>query len=104
MAKFEKGNTKGKGRPKGVENKEKKELRMALQSFLDDNIDKFHEELRTLEGSQFIDRYIALLEYCTPKLNRTDLTNDGEKFDYNINTDDLINELKSIGQALNKKS
>ena len=98
---FKKGQSGNKdGRPKGAENKEKKALRESLQAFLDDNISKFNTELRALKGAQFIDRYIALLEYCTPKLNRTDLTNDGESFDFNINTDELINELRQISSEL----
>jgi hypothetical protein len=101
MSKFKKGESGNKnGRPKGAENKEKKELRKSLQTFLDGNLDKFHDELRGLKGIQFIDRYIALLEYCTPKLNRTDLTNDGEKFDTNISTDELITELKQFAKKL----
>ena len=93
---FKKGNKDGHGRPKGAQNKEKKALRELLTTFLEENYDKFLTELFKLEGKEFSDRFIQLLEYATPKLNRTDLTNDGEKFDFNTNGHTAINKLNQI--------
>ena len=72
--KFEKGKSGNvSGRPKGAENKETKKLRQFLGDLLEDNQDKFNEELLKLSGFQFIQAFSGLLEYCTPKLNRTDM-------------------------------
>ena len=92
-----KGNTNNpNGRPKGSENKEKKALRELLTMFLEDNYDKFLKELYKLEGKEFSDRFIQLLEYATPKLNRTDLTNDGDKFDFNIDGSTALDRLNKL--------
>ena len=102
---FKKGQSGNeKGRPKGAENKERKALREAITLFIEDNYDRFKEELLKLRGREFVDRIISLLEYSTPKLNRTDLTNDGERFDFSIFSDaELINELKQLTKSISGK-
>jgi len=80
---FEKGHKYAKGRPQGAENKEKKELRILITSYLEKNEDKFFKELNKLQSEKYIDRFLQLLEYGLGKLNRVDLTNDGERFDFN---------------------
>lgn len=94
---FERGHIKTGGRKKGAENKDKKVLRESLTKLVEGNYNKFEIELLKLEGKEFLDRFISILEYTTPKLNRTDITNDGEKFDFTVYSDaELINELKGI--------
>jgi hypothetical protein len=89
------------GRPKGAINKEKKALRELITAFLENNYHLLEKNLLLLEGKEFIDRMIALLEYATPKLNRTDLSNDGEKFDFsNYNDHELISELRKLSESL----
>ena len=102
---FKKGQSGNKeGRPKGAVNKERKALREAITLFIEDNYDRFKEELLKLRGREFVDRIISLLEYSTPKLNRTDLTNDGERFDFSILSDaELINELKQLTKSISGK-
>lgn len=101
---FKKGHKLGKGRPKGVENKEKKALREMLTLLVEENYDKFKNELLGLKGSVFTDRFLQLLEYCTPKLNRTDLTSGDEKINFSgISDAGLIDEFKSITKQLSKE-
>lgn len=89
------------GRPKGAINKDRKVLREALTEYVQGNSEKFYLELNKLTGKEFIDRFISLLEYTTPKLNRTDLTNDGEKFDFSVYSDaELINELRKLAESI----
>lgn len=86
-----------KGRPRGSQNKERKELREAITRLLQDNYERFAEAILNLNDERLIDKFILLLEYATPKLNRTDLTNDGEKFDFTGTSDaELINELEQF--------
>lgn len=88
------GHIKAGGRKRGTGNKNNEPIREAIQLILDDNMDKLKEEFRKLKGLQFIDRMLQLLEYRLPKLNRVDLTNDGEQFDFSgFNDNELINEL-----------
>jgi len=80
---FKKGESGNKsGRPKNAQNKETKKLREFLVMLAEDNEAKFKKELLKLTGSQFTQTYLSLLEYCTPKLNRTDITTDGDKISF----------------------
>ena len=47
-----------------------------LTLLVEDNYDKFVEELNKLDSREFVDRFISLLEYSTPKPNRTDISNE----------------------------
>lgn len=103
---YKKGHTKTGGRQKGVENKDKSELRKRIAKLLDDNYPKFVDAFGDLKGKELIDRFTLLIEYCTPKLNRTDLTNDGDKFDFSIiDGDDAIAGInKLLEQARERAS
>ena len=76
---FKKGHKLATGRPKGSENKETKKIREFLADLVDDGRDKLITELNKLEGVQYIQAYTNFLEYCTPKLNRTDVKVEGGK-------------------------
>jgi len=79
MPKYKKGETGNpNGRPKGSENKERKQLREFLGYVIDNNRDKFEAELMKLKGMPFLMIWKDLLEYCTPKLQRTELKSDNE--------------------------
>lgn len=71
---FEKGQSGNEtGRPKGSQNKETKQLREFLAHVLDDNRDKFKKELNKLKGRDYINAISNLMEYCTPKLQRSEI-------------------------------
>jgi hypothetical protein len=82
--------TNPQGRRKGSENKEKKALREAILLIVDENRDKFIKELNKLEGVAYIKTITDLLEYCTPKLNRTDLSNEDGSLNINIHPIEFV--------------
>jgi hypothetical protein len=69
---FQKGNTKGKGRPKNAVNKSTKELRAAFKFLLNNNLDELQETLdiiRVENPAKYIELILKLTEYSLPKLN-----------------------------------
>lgn len=76
---FEEGNSLGKGRPKGAENKEKKQLREFINNILEEDQAKFKEELSKLTGIYYINTILALMEYSVPKLARVENVGDKEQ-------------------------
>ena len=54
-------------RPKGSPNKITKELKDTIKKLLEGNFNKFEEELIQLQGKQFIDVYLRLIEFIVPK-------------------------------------
>ena len=67
------------GRPVGAIDKEKRRIRQIINTVLDDNTDRFQEELDKLKGPKFVDFYIKLLEYVVPKLQRQAIEIEPEK-------------------------
>ena len=65
---FTKGDTRinRKGRPTGSKNNVYG-TRKYLQQLLEDNRDKLKFELSELEGKEFVDRYIKLMEFLLAK-------------------------------------
>lgn len=69
---FEKGKKKTGGRKKGVVNTDKRLIRDAINSLLDDiPLKKLYEEQATPKDKANL--LIGLLEFSIPKLNRTEL-------------------------------
>lgn len=66
---FEKGNTLGKGRPKGAKNKASIIAKEALEGIVANPsiIEKLQEELLNLEGKDFVTCYAKLAEFVVPK-------------------------------------
>lgn len=66
----------GPGRPKGLPNKVTAELRQAVTDFVVSNQNKFQGWIVRIEEEdgplEAFKRIEALLEYCVPKLNRTE--------------------------------
>lgn len=73
------GKREGAGRPKGSFNESNKQIRTFLQSLLTDGQEKFKIELMSLKGKAFIDAWTTLIEFSTPKLQRTEVVGDEEK-------------------------
>ncbi len=80
------GNTgnRGKGRPKGSENKVTKDVRKAIASFAEENAESFSKWINTVaygDGDQVkpdpgkaADLYLKAIEYHIPKLGRVEHT------------------------------
>jgi len=73
--KFAQGN-KGGGRLKGSENRATGEMRDFISTFIDENKDKIQADFDKLEPKERIDSMIKLLDFITPKLQRTQLEGD----------------------------
>ncbi len=78
--KFKKGQSGNyKGRLVGAIDKDKRKMREIIGSVIDDNAERFKEELDKLSGKAFLDFYIKLLEYVVPKLQRQAIEIEPEK-------------------------
>ena len=71
MALYKKGEG---GRPAGVKNKVTTIQRNYIQELLDGEQDKLKVELNKLDGKDYINVITDLMEFCIPKLQRTELT------------------------------
>lgn len=85
------------GRPKGATDKKKTKIREIIGAVLDDNADRVQGELLTLQGKDFLDFYIRLLEYIIPKLQRQTIEIDQEKI---IRTFNFISASQSQNQCI----
>lgn len=70
---FEKGNP---GKPIGAASKKTKILNTFAQVIIEDNNNRFNQELASLKGKAYVDAYLSLLEYVKPKLARVALEGD----------------------------
>jgi len=57
-----------KGRPRGTTNKDTRELRERIKSFLDENWVSVENDMKTLEPRERVQMYERLLKYCLPTL------------------------------------
>ena len=72
---FKKGCKGGPGRPKGVPNKATTELKESFKQLAEDNVDQLQDALDTLfedDPAKAIQHFLALSEYVTPKLARSE--------------------------------
>ncbi len=76
---FEKGKSGNPtGRKPGTANKATTTAREAIAAALDGaDAGKLAAELATLSGREYVDAYVKLAEFITPKLQRTNLAADG---------------------------
>jgi hypothetical protein len=72
-----KGN-KFAGSRKGIPNKKTEQWEAFSEYCLNSGLEKFKEELDKLEGKQFADTFLAILEYHKPKLARSDVNHSGD--------------------------
>lgn len=73
---FQKGKIKDTGRTKGTKNKKTLVLDSFCQVIIDGGIEKFQKELKQLDGKDYINAYLQLLEYVKPKLSRAEIKAD----------------------------
>ena len=71
MGKFQVGNSGG-GRPKGVKNKRTEQWETFADYCLNGGLERFERELNTLEGKDYVNSFLSLLEFHKPKLARTE--------------------------------
>ena len=69
---FEKGHKLSKGRPKGSTNKSTTVVKDLINSVLEDNAGRVVTELKTLDGKDFFNVWLKLVEYQLPKLRSVD--------------------------------
>ena len=74
---FEKGKSgNAEGRPKGAVSKKRLVLDNFVNIVIEEGTERFNQELNSLEGKDFVQSYLTLLEYARPKLARTTLEGD----------------------------
>lgn len=73
-----KNHQKWGGRQKGSPNKETTTIRKFLAHVTDNNRGRFEEELSLLTGKDYVNSFLQLLEYSTPKLARVEYTDDSD--------------------------
>lgn len=66
------------GRPKGSITRKTAILTTFCDSILTGGGEKFKTELMKLEGKEYVQAYLSLLEYSMPKMARVEHTGDGE--------------------------
>jgi len=64
------------GRQKGAQNKRSEVWENFLQYCMEGGLEKFKIELNKLQGQQYVQTYLKLLEYLKPKLTRVEETHD----------------------------
>ena len=69
---FQKGN-KLAGRRENIPNKRTEQWEVFSQYCLNGGLERFEQELNTLEGKDFVNAFTLLLEFHKPKLARTTL-------------------------------
>jgi hypothetical protein len=81
MAKFEKGNTMGKGRPVGAINRSTEQAKLTLARLANKGLDNITEDIDKIRKENPIkaaEIYLKLLEYVVPKLKSVDMKVDAE--------------------------
>lgn len=76
MAKFEKGNTMGKGRPKGVPNKTTQQIKDMIVSLVGTQMEKWPTELEKMmkrDPAEAMRITGKLIDYVLPKQTKIDL-------------------------------
>ena len=90
-----------KGRPKGKENKNTKEIREAFKNLIELNLEQMQSDLKKLEPKDRLKFIIDLSTFVVPKLKQTDLSIDNNK---NFNPVTIsFEDVETINKALEEK-
>jgi len=88
-------------RSKRGKSEKTKQWEMLGESIINEHTQRFNNLLRKATDEKFLTLFPQVLEYFKPKLNRTDLTNDGEKYDFSVYSNaELIDELRGIAELI----
>ena len=75
MAKYKTGESGNpSGRPKGIQNKDKIELREWVKKFTEENAEKIEADFKELKSAERCMLYVKLLEYVLPKRRQEEVT------------------------------
>lgn len=75
MARFEKGNTHGKGRPKGSKNRTNEKIRNAFLKFVSNNVDEMQESFELLEPKERFKVLLDVTKFILPTLKSIEYGN-----------------------------
>lgn len=75
MSRLEKGNTAGKGRPKGSKNKQTERIRQFFADFMDKHIDELDDAFSELEAKDKFKFLIDMAKFVIPSLKSIELGN-----------------------------
>jgi len=80
---FAQGKQKTGGRSKGVSNRATAKVRALFGQILDDNLPQLRKDISDLEPKERARVLLKLAEFCVPRLQAVEVTNDEERFDIN---------------------
>jgi hypothetical protein len=75
-----------KGKPKGALSAKTKEWEALGESITNIHTQRFNEILSTLDDDKFADKFLQVLEYFKPKLNRTSIEGTGTPLEIQVVT------------------
>jgi len=70
---FKEGRKKTGGRTKGAVNKKTAQWEAFAEYCVNGGLKRFEQELNSLEGKDYVNSFLNLLEYHKPKLQRTEV-------------------------------
>lgn len=73
------------GRPKGIKGVKTEQWEIFRDYYINQGLIRFQEEMNKLEGRDYVEVSVKLLEYFKPKLARTEITGeDGGKIEIKV--------------------
>ena len=95
---FDKGNTKGKGRPKGSKNKSTDNIKKAFHQLITDNLEVLQEDLDDLTPKDRLKTITDLAKYVIPiqKQIDADVRNENTNLDWllDISEDEILKKIE----------
>ena len=98
---FQKGRMKTGGRQLGTKNKRTVLWEEFVQSCYEGGLEKFRIELDKLEGNQYVQAYLKVLEYMQPK-NPKDIFIEEDSEFANMTLEEIDEEIEKIIERLKK--
>ena len=98
---FEKGHKHGKGRPKGSENKNTKDIREAYKKLVEGNLENMTEWIKRVaekNPAKAFELMNGLSEYILPKLQRTEIKAEVKTEDVDLSSLDAETLKRLLGE------